>query len=639
MNLNSSMRKYYLEDIPMEEAQQRLREALSERAQPLQGQDVPLNHALGRVTAEPVWARISSPHYHAAAVDGYAVYHANTLNATETRPIRLRVGQNATAVNTGEPMPPGANATIMIEHVQHDGDEIIIYAPVAPWQHVRMCGEDMVATEMVLPANHKLRPVDLGAIAGSGHATVMVRRQPFVILIPTGSELVSITQNPQPGQIIEYNSLVLSAQIEESGGRTLVMPITPDDRAQLSTALQSALNQQPDLVLMLSGSSAGNRDFTAHIIEEQGELLVHGVAVRPGHPVIMGLVNTVPIIGVPGYPVSAALTSELFVLPLISGWLGQPSPQELRQQVQATLTRKLVSPIGDDDFVRVTLTQVGDHLVASPLNRGAGVITSLVRADGLAHIRRFSEGADAGQTINIHLLRDERRIRSAISMMGSHDPMIDLLGQHLSDTSITSANVGSLGGLIALKRGEAHLAGSHLLDETSGEYNISFIQRYLPNTALSLITFAHREQGLLVMPGNPRSIQSLRDLPGLRYVNRQRGSGTRVLLDYLLTKDEIEATQITGYEREEYTHLGVAIAISTGIADCGMGVRGAAIALGLDFIPIAWERYDFVIPANNMTHPGIHKLIETLNTSEFKVALGAQPGYKTDETGIVQYTQ
>lgn len=636
---SNSTRKYYLDDIPMVEAQARLRAALGARALPLSGEEVPLNYARGRVTAEPVWARISSPHYHAAAVDGYAVYHLDTVNATETRPIRLRVGDKAIAVNTGEPLPPGANATIMIEHVQHDGDDIIIYAAVTPWQHVRMCGEDMVATEMVLPANHKLRPVDLGALAGCGHATVNVRRAPFVILIPTGSELVSITQNPQPGQIIEYNSLVLSAQIEDAGGRTLVMPITPDDHTLLSAALRTALDQNPDLVLMLSGSSAGSRDFTSRIIEEQGELLVHGVAVRPGHPVIMGVVDRVPIIGVPGYPVSAALTAELFILPLISAWLGQPSPLELRPQLEATLTRKLVSPTGDDDFVRVTLAQVGDRLVAAPLNRGAGVITSLVRADGLAHIPRFSEGAEAGQAIKVRLLRDERRIRSAVLMMGSHDPMLDLLAQYLGDTAITSANVGSLGGLLALKRGEAHLAGSHLLDEATGEYNVSFIQRYLPDTLLSLITFAHREQGLLVRLGNPLGIQSLQDLPRVRYVNRQRGSGTRVLLDYQLAQHQLEAAQITGYEREEYTHLGVAIAVSTGIADCGLGVRSAAIALGLDFIPIAWERYDLVVPTAHLTHAGTQKLVTTLNSSDFKHALALQPGYRTDESGVVQYTQ
>ncbi|MDX1992580.1 MAG: molybdopterin biosynthesis protein [bacterium] len=631
--------EYYLEDIPMEEAQRRLRAALGERLHPLEGEDLPLALALGRVTASPVWARISSPHYHAAAMDGYAVYHLDTQNATETRPLTLQVGANAIAVNTGEPLPPGLNAVIMIEQVQHQGDDIVIYAPVAPWQHVRMCGEDMVATEMVLPANHKLRPVDLGAIAGCGHATVLVRRRPFVVLIPTGSELVLAGDEPKPGQIIEYNSLVLSAQVEEAGGRTLVLPIVPDAPQLLEEALQNALVQQPDLILMLSGSSAGSRDFTARLIAQHGKLLVHGVAVRPGHPVIMGMMEGVPVIGVPGYPVSAALTGELFIQPLISAWLGQPSPFESRPTVTATLTRKLLSPIGDDDFVRVTLAQVADRLVATPLNRGAGVITSLVRADGLAHIPRFHEGVDAGQPVSVRLYRDERRVRKAVLAMGSHDPMIDLLAQYLGDVPLTSANVGSLGGLIALKRGEAHLAGSHLLDERTGGYNQSFIARYLPEMPLSLVTFAHREQGLIVTRSNPLGIQALSDLPRVRYVNRQRGSGTRVLLDYLLAQGGIESASILGYEREEYTHLGVAIAVSTGIADCGLGVRSAAIALGLDFVPISWERYDFVIPETSRTHDGVQRILDTLNSGTFQHALAAQPGYRTDETGKVQLQQ
>ncbi|MBK8021102.1 MAG: molybdopterin biosynthesis protein [Chloroflexi bacterium] len=631
--------EFYLDDIPMDEAQRRLREALGERGRPLPGEEVPLTQALGRITAAPVWARISSPHYHASAMDGYAVYHADTLNATETRPLRLKVGAAAVEVNTGEPLPPGMNAVIMIEQVQHDAGDILISAPVPPWQHVRMCGEDMVATEMVLPANYKLRPVDLGAIAGCGHATVSVRRRPFVILIPTGSELVSVAQDPQPGQIIEYNSIVLGAQVEDVGGRTLTLPIVPDDRESLRAALEQALDRKPDLVLMLSGSSAGSRDFTAKIIAKLGTLLVHGVAVRPGHPVIMGVVRSVPIVGVPGYPVSAALTGELFIQPLISAWLGQPSPFETRAQMEAVLTRKLSSPIGDDDFVRVTLAQVGDRVIAAPLNRGAGVITSLVRADGLAHIPRFSEGADAGAVLKVRLYRDERRVRSAVLAMGSHDPMIDLLAHHLGDVALTSANVGSLGGLIALKRHEAHLAGSHLLDEETGEYNLSAIRRTLPDEPLLLITFAHREQGLIVAPGNPLGIRSLDDLPRARYVNRQRGSGTRVLLDYLLARASIDSAQIAGYDREEYTHMGVAIAISTGIADCGMGVRSAAIALKLDFVPIGWERYDLVIPRSSLEHHGVRRLIEVVRSAEFQSALAAQPGYRTDETGKLQFEQ
>ena len=300
-------RNIYLEDIPLDEAWNCLRTELEEshRWKSLPGEDVPLMDVLGRITAEPVWAKISSPHYHSSAMDGYAVQAKDTLNATETRPQTIVIGTQAYPVNTGDPLPPDTNAVIMIEHVQQRAsDEIEIRASVAPWQHVRLMGEDMAATELVLPINHRIRPVDLGAIAGCGHNTVSVRRQPLVAIIPTGSELVPATQNPQPGQIIEYNSLVLRAQAIEAGAQVSIANIVPDEKNQLRHALQEMLNGKPDLILMLSGSSAGSKDFTATIIKEMGRLLVHGVAVRPGHPVIIGVVEDIPVIGVPGYPVA-----------------------------------------------------------------------------------------------------------------------------------------------------------------------------------------------------------------------------------------------------------------------------------------------------------------------------------------------
>jgi len=636
-------RNYYLEDIPLDEARQRLEMALCEanRWDALPGESVPLTEALGRITAEPVWAKISAPHYHASAMDGYAVQAKDTLNATETRPITLALHTQAFPVNTGDPLPPETNAVIMIEEVQQRGDQIEIRAPAVPWQHIRLMGEDMVATELVLPTNHRIRPVDLGAIAGCGHHTVSVRRKPRVIIIPTGDELVAADQAPQPGQIIEYNSLVLRAQVLEAGALATVTPIQRDNRDQLRETLHGAVAAQPDLVLVLSGSSAGSKDFTASAIHEMGQLLVHGVAVRPGHPVIIGSVERVPVIGIPGYPVSAALTGELFVQPLLAHWLGIPTINESRPHIQAIMTRKLLSPTGDDDFVRVTVAQVGDRLLATPLNRGAGVITSLVRADGLAHIPRFSEGVDMGQPVDVMLYRSLDTIQQTVLAMGSHDPMLDLFGQFLATRfpgyRLTSANVGSMGGLVALRRKEAHFAGVHLLDTKTGEYNISYIQQYLPNEPLRLVTFANREQGLIVAAGNPLNIQSLDDLPRVRYVNRQRGAGTRVLLDYELDKRGIASGSIAGYDREEYTHLAVAAAIASGIADCGMGVRSAAIAMSLDFIPVGWERYDLVIPAAHLEHAGVQHLLSLLDDGEFKRALGEQPGYDTSDTGKIQY--
>lgn len=632
-----SERHYYLDDIPMDEAQARLRAALEEAGawEALPGERVPLDAALGRVTAEPVWAAVSSPHYHAAAMDGFAVRAVDTLGATETRPVQLVVSSQAHPVNTGAPLPADCNAVIMIEHTQAIGDAVIeIRAPVAPWQHVRMMGEDMVATELVLAANHVLRPHDLGAIAGCGHVTVAVRRRPRVAIIPTGSELIAPGDDLQPGDVIEYNSIVLAAQVREAGGEFTRWATQPDDAEAIRSALLEATDGH-DLVLVLSGSSAGSHDFTARAVRESGTLLVHGVAVRPGHPVIMGMVNAVPVIGVPGYPVSAALTGELFMRPLLNTWLGQPAPR--RETVQATLTRKLTSPMGDDDFVRVTVGRVGDRLLATPLARGAGVITSLVRADGLLHVPRFSEGVDMGSTVDALLYRSREDIERTVVVVGSHDPMLDLLGQYLSvrfpGYRLASANVGSLGGLIAQRRGEAHISGTHLLDPERGEYNVTYIRRTLGNLPVRVVTFAHREQGLIVATGNPLGIASLEDVARVRYVNRQRGAGTRILLDYELQQRGIAAEQVQGYEREEYTHLAVAAAIASGSADCGMGIRNAAMALGLDFVPVTSERYDLVIPEQHINLPMIQHVLALLHDDEFRAAVAAQPGYDISAMG------
>jgi putative molybdopterin biosynthesis protein len=647
-------RTVYLEDIPMDEAIARLGEALAEvgRWQPLAGEQVALERALGRVTAEPVWAAVSAPHYHASAMDGYAVRARDTEGATETSPVTLEVVEDdagveratrpAKAVNTGHAMPPWANAVIMIEHVQplSGGTALEIRAPVAPWNHVRPMGEDMVATELVLPANHRLRPVDLGAIAGSGHNRVMARRKPRVAVIPTGSELVALDDagTLRPGDIIEYNSLVMAAQIETWGGEATRWPIVPDEFEAVKTAVVEAAADY-DLVLVNAGSSAGSEDYTAGVVSELGELLVHGVAVRPGHPVIFGIVGGTPVIGVPGYPVSAALTGEIFVEPLLSRWLGVRPAQPAT--LSATISRKVQSPTGDDEFMRVTVGQVGERTIATPLSRGAGVISSLVRADGIVRIPRFSEGLDAGQGVTVELYRHPAEVANTIVAIGSHDMTLDLLAQFLAEAEphrrLASANVGSLGGLVALKRGEAHLAGAHLLDSETGDYNRAYVAQYLPGREVVLVTLVGRTQGLIVAPGNPKGITSFEELAreDVQYVNRQRGSGTRLLLDYELEQRSVAPDLIAGYDREEYTHLAVAAAVASGVADCGLGVLAAARALGLDFVPLADERYDLVIPQVYYEGSLLAPLLDLLNDANFRAAVAALPGYDTEPMGHV----
>ena len=633
-------RQIYLEDIPLAEAREKLQAALERagRASPLEGEQVPLAEALGRVTAEPMRARRSSPHFHCAAMDGYAVLAADTRLARETRALALRLGAEAFPVNTSDPLPERTNAVIMIENVnQADADSILIYGSVAPWQHVRLMGEDMVETETVLQVNHQLRPVDLGALAGCGYQQVAIRRKPRVVIIPTGGELVPANLQPKRGELIEYNSLILSSQIRAAGGDARVTNIIGDDETKLREALADAVAAAPNLILALSGSSAGGYDFTAAAINALGEVLVHGIAVRPGHPVIIGMVAGIPVIGVPGYPVSATLTGELFIVPLIRQWLGLAAQEAAT--VEAVSTRKIVSPIGDDDFLRVALAEVDGQVQATPLQRGAGVITSLVRADGLAHIPRFHEGVDRGGALTVSLYQPFPLIRRTAMIMGSHDPMLDLLATHLRlrapEYRINSVNVGSIGGLMALRRGEAHVAGCHLFDPNSASYNIPYLRRYLRDEPVELITFAHREQGLILPAGNPLGIGSIADLRRARYINRQRGAGTRVLFDYLLANNGIAPEEIAGYDHEEYTHLAVAAAVADGIGDCGMGLRGAAEAMDLGFIGLTWERFDLAIPQRFLEAAPVVALLAALRDQAFIKDLGGQSGYRSDETGRV----
>ena len=645
----------YLHDVPLPEARARFDAALVEAG--LRGvleiETIPLDEsALGRVLAEPVWAKISSPHYHASAMDGFAVRAKDTIGAQPSSPISLAVGPGAKYVDTGDPLPEGFDAVIPIENVESldEGGRIIgdirkpvsirIRAAVTPWSSVRPMGEDIVATQLVLSAGEVLRPVDLGAIAAAGFQEIRVARRPRVAILPTGSELVTIGTPLKPGDILEYNSLVLAAQVRGWGGLPTRFDILPDDFDVLLARVAEAAREH-DLVLLNAGSSAGAEDFSARVVEKLGTLLVHGVAVRPGHPVILGMIKhrkrSVPIVGVPGYPVSAALTGEIFVEPLLARWTGR-RPLELPVQ-NAQLTRKISSPAGDDDYVRVVVGRVGEKVLAAPLARGAGVITSLVKADGLLLLPSGVQGTEAGESVSVRLYRSQAEIERTIFCIGSHDLTLDLLAQFLSGRGrrLASANVGSQGGLIALQRGEAHLAGSHLLDPETGEYNLSYLPRYLPGVPVRLVALVGREQGLLVKKGNPLGIRTLKDLinPEVRFVNRQRGAGTRVLLDYHLKLNGLPADEILGYNQEEYTHLGVAAAVASGRADCGLGIAAAAQALDLDFIPLFRERYDLVVPKIYADSPLLAPLWEIIAGDEFRKAVARMPGYDVSVMGNV----
>jgi putative molybdopterin biosynthesis protein len=596
---------------------------------------VALDEAVGRVTAEPIWASRSSPPFDAAAMDGIALRAADTRGASETTPLLLAPDAFA-VVDTGDPLPEGYDAVVMREHVHYVAGQAELRGAVAPYQHVRSIGEDISATELLLPAGHRLRAVDVAAAAAAGATRIVVRRAPAVAILPTGDEMRPAGSELAPGELLDTNSLMLAAQARAVGCEAVTLPIEPDDEDRIAAAIRRAIDAC-DLMIVIAGSSAGRDDYTAQLVERLGALAVHGVAVRPGHPVVLGAIDATPVIGAPGYPVSASLTFDIFAAPLLAdleGAMATPRPQ-----TRARLARKVVSVIGSDDWVRVRLGRVGRGLVASPLPRGAGVLTSLVRADGLLVIPTEVEGHHAGEEVDVSLLRSLREIEGTIVAIGSHDPILDLAASELRtrDPGVTlaSSNVGSLGGLIALRDGLCHLAGSHLLEPDAGEYTIPYVEQMLAGRDIAIVRLVHREQGLIVASGNPLGLSGVSDLarPGLRYVNRQRGAGTRVLLDYELQRAGIEAAALSGYSREEPTHLAVAAAISADRADCGLGVLAAARAFGLDFVPVVQEPYDLVLERETAESGRLTPLWALMETAEFRRDVEALGGYDTSEMG------
>ena len=608
--------------------------------------EIPTVTARGRVTAAPVWARWSSPAAHQAAMDGFAVAAADTYGARPESPRLLAVGQQAHPINTGHLMPPGTDAVIMVENVPDpEADPLTIEAPVFPWHNVRRVGEDLVAGEMVLPEGVEITPWAQGAMLAAGVINVMVRRRPRVVIIPTGSELIPanvLGAEPPPEILVEFNSVILAGLVEEAGGLPEVWPITPDDPTNLAEVVKRAV-AAADVVLVNAGSSAGSEDYTYQAVSALGEVLVHGVAMMPGKPTLLGVVAGKPVIGNPGYPVSAVLSFEEFAAPLIAGMAGQRLTSRPTLTVQPS--QNLPSKSGLTEYIRVTLGRVGDRVMATPLPRGAGTVTSLVRADGMLKIPALSEGLEEDRPVNAELLVPLEDIEGTLVVLGSHDNTLDLLATLLRRRNprlrLSSGHVGSLGGLMALRQGRAHLGGSHLYDPETNSYNVPYIQKHLPGLSLKLINLAWRQQGFMVLPDNPLNILRVADLTQkeVRFINRQRGAGTRLLLDYLLKEEGIDPAAVQGYDREEYTHMAVAANVKSGTADVGLGILAAARALGLDFIPLTPERYDLVVPQTTYDDPRFQELLETVRSPEFHRAAEALGGYDLKDCGKLMWEQ
>lgn len=628
----------YLTNVPLKKAREDYLKLLKEKGFSNKTETISVQQAHGRITAGPVYAHICAPHYAASAMDGVAVMAVDTFGATETTPVTLRPEQ-FDVLDTGDPIPEGRDAVIMVEDIvkNHDGS-ISIHAPAAPWQHIRQIGEDVCAGEMILGAHMEVSPAAIGAMIAGGVMELEVIKKPVVGIIPTGDEIIPPCSDPKPGDILEFNSSIFSAMVKGWGAESRTYPIVPDKFEEIKATVSKAA-EDCDMVILNAGSSAGREDYSAEAIAQLGQVLYHGIAIKPGKPAILGCLGAKPVLGVPGYPVSGIIVIEELLKPIIDCWFH--SSPALANTAMATLTRPVVSGLKYQEFVRVRMGYVGEKLMASPLSRGSGVVSSFMKADGILTVPQGVEGYEAGEQVEVRLLSREDRLKNTLVVIGSHDPLLDELANmmHMENPEVymSSAHVGSMGGIMAIRRGEAHAAGCHLLDTETGEYNRAFIKKYFPMGGVKLLRCVGRQQGLMLQKGNPMKIEGFKDVAnnGVRYVNRQKGSGTRILTDYLCKKEGIAPEKIYGYDREELTHTSVAAQIASGSADAGMGIYSAAKLYDLDFLPVCIEEYDLLIPDHAWDSPMVRQLISTLKSPAFREKIENMGGYTLDRPGEI----
>jgi len=629
------MKYEYLTNEPLEKAKADYLSFLLEAGMNGKEETVPVSEALGRITSRAVYAKLCAPHYNAAAMDGIAVLASKTFGATETTPVTL-AENDFVRVDTGDPLPEGCDAVIMIEDVVESGSVIMLYCAAVPWQYIRQIGEDICAGDMLLPSYTSISPSAMGAMLAGGIREVSVMARPIIGILPTGDEIVPPSLNPRPGEVMEFNSTIFSGMLTQWGAQPRVYPIIKDDPKALRQGIENAVNDC-DGLLIGAGTSAGRDDYTSLIIKELGEVLYHGLAIKPGKPAVLARVGTKPVLGVPGYPVSGIIVLEEIFKPVVFELLKKPADEAL--MLPAKLGKRVNSSLKYREFLRVKLSGSPQSLTAVPLNSGAGVVTSFVKADAILDIPQNTEGYDAGEPVNVRLLKPLSQIQNTLTIVGSHDPLLDeaadILRRKDPRLYVSSSHVGSMGGLFAVKRSEAMLAGIHLLDSGTGTYNKSYVNKYFSFGEAVLLRGVGRVQGLITACGNPLNIKDFSDISRLRYVNRQGGSGTRLLCDHLIKENRLEASLISGYTREEFTHTAVAAQIAAGTADAGLGIYSAAKLYGLDFIPICTEEYDLLLRTESLEIPLVKRFLEVLAGKEFRERLLSLGGYTLDSPGSV----
>jgi len=631
----------FLDVIDRDEAERRFQAVI--RLEPLGGESVSLDNALGRVLSQDVVATVDVPSFDRSNYDGFAVRAADTFGAAEEEPRRLKLLNeviatavvpqsevqpgSAVSIATGGMLPRGADAVVMVEHTDDEDGELIVRRAVTPGFGVSFAGTDIAAGETVLRRGELLTSRETGVLAAIGVDKAEVWRRPRVAVVSTGDEIIPPGQPMQPGMVYDSNARIIADAVRELGGDPVPLGIVRDDLDELRERVTGAL-ESCDVVLLSGGTSKGQGDLSYHVVSELGDpgIVAHGVALKPGKPICLAATAGKPVVILPGFPTSAIFTFHEFVAPVIRRLAGRTA--ESQSAVQARLAVKVNSDIGRTEYLLVGLVEGGDvqtghvKLAAYPMGKGSGSVTTFSRADGFVTIGRHNEIVDAGTVVGVRLLGHDLRVADLV-VIGSHCVGLDYLLGQLQDQGFRTKflAVGSTGGLEAARRGECDLAGMHLLDPATGQYNRPFL-----SADLELIPGYGRMQGVVFRRRDERfedrepreAIDAVRADPSCFMVNRNQGSGTRILIDGLL-----EGAQPTGYAVQSRSHNAVAAAVAQGRADWGVAIRGVADQADLGFLPLTEERYDFVVPKTRMQKPAVRALEELLARDDVKQELAS----------------
>jgi putative molybdopterin biosynthesis protein len=587
-------------------------------------ESVPLIQALRRITARSVVAAMDSPHYFSAAVDGMVVRSGETFAASPENPVDIAIDDPRVFVEMGSPVPEGYDAVVPLHELESASQgSVRVRRASNPWRNVRPAGEDVHQNEVIIAKDHRIQPYDIGALAAAGVEKVEVYQQPKVAILPLGNTLVPAGVKPEVGQMVDSNSATLNGMVQETGAIPLMCPICPERLKEASDALRLAACQA-DLVIVLAGPSHGT-NLVARLIGDLGERILHGVALKPCQSLTLGVVDGKPVLGFPFHPVGVFAAFEAFARPVLEQMLGPSVSQEDLPRVLASLAVPFKRPTsGREEFVRARMAWVDDRLVAVPEVGGASTLMSLVRASGLFRVNADVEELPARTNVSVRVLGPQRSLHSNILVLGTHDICFDLLRGLLRasypELALHTAATGGMKGLQAVRAGLCHAAAIHLFDEETGEYNVPFLTKQPLPEPMVLLNVCSRDLGLIVAPGNPLKIQGLADLArkDVRFINRQKGSGTRVLLDYHLRQLGMDPDKVHDFPREVKTHMAVAAAVSGGAVDVGPGISTAARTLRLDFVPCLAERLDLLIPKRFFSRFPVAGLVSVIKSPRFR---------------------